>query len=109
MNTSLLTLAAGVGFSFLLSSLPAIARPTTSSDFSGKKICWDNGENLTYRPDGKLAGTSVGTWASTGKGVEIHTVAWSNIFDIQIQADGTYLSQATFGGQTLRWTGHVCK
>ena len=41
----------------------------TSADFSGRTICWDNGQNITYLPNEKVTGTSgEGTWAVIGAG-----------------------------------------
>ena len=106
----LLSLATGAGFSVLLLST-AIARPVTTADLLGKKICWANGNTVTYLPGGKQISTmgGEGTWRVTAIGVEVKTQAFSNIFDDQILPDGTYTSDTDFGGQTFHNTGHVCK
>ena len=41
------------GLLSLLSST-ALARPASISDFTGKTICWNDGDKSTSLPDGKL-------------------------------------------------------
>jgi hypothetical protein len=78
MRKPLSAVAITVGFSLLLLS-PAIARPVTSADLSGKKICWNTGDVENYYAGGKYSSPSWGdgTWVVTAAGVEIKSTVWS--------------------------------
>jgi len=118
MGTPLAVVALSLGFSFLLLS-PAIARPVTSADLSGKKICWNDGDVQTYYAGGKYSSTGEGngTWAVTGAGFEVKAQNATWAADIERLADGTFTSDiagpgwsATAApGSSQHYTGHYCK
>ena len=110
MKSSLFLLAA-VGLLPLFSS-SAVARPASISDFTGKTICWNDGDKSTFRADGKLEDSlgGPGTWRFSAAGLEMHTAGWGGAMDVQIQTDGTYVSTGPgFGGRTAQFSAHVCK
>ena len=84
------SLAIGLSLAFVCS---AMAKPVTAADLSGKKICWGNGDTMTFSPGGKFSSTQYGegTWALTGVAVELHA---ANIhftrWDIEKLPDGTF-------------------
>jgi hypothetical protein len=111
MRSSVLLLA-GISLSSLLAS-SAVARPANVSDFSGKTICWSDGNKSTFHANGKLDDSigGSGTWRFGAAGLEMHTASYTGISDVQIQPDGTYVSKGTTGngGQTALFTAHICK
>jgi hypothetical protein len=109
MRTQLSVVGVSLGFSFLLLS-PAIARPVTSADLSGKKICWNNGDVETYYAGGKFSsnGGGDGTWAVSVVGVVVKA-NWNWVENLEKLADGTFTSAVSAGDQTQHFTGHYCK
>ncbi len=88
----------GVGCVLSLAFCPAaLAAPVRAADFTGKKICWDNGSASSYGAGGKYSNnmTGEGTWAMAGSGVHIHTDRYDYVAKIQKMPDGTF--HATVG------------
>jgi hypothetical protein len=94
--------AVAISLVFTTSAFPT---PVTTTDLSGKKICWDYGLISTFFPGGKyyanMAGN--GTWRVTSVGVEIRAEHYNGIYDIDQQPDGTLKSA------TKHSSGRYCK
>jgi hypothetical protein len=108
-KTSALAVASLVGASVF--SHAAIAKPVTSADLSGKKICWNNGDVETYSAGGKYnsARAGDGTWAVSGAGVGIKSQIYNWAEDIEKLADGTFSRDFVAHGQSFHHTGQYCK
>jgi hypothetical protein len=68
--------------------LAAVARPVTTADLSGKRICWNNGDKQSYLPGGGFSSTrwGKGTWRVTAHGVQIHAHPGGNsLADIRLR------------------------
>lgn len=83
----------------------AAARPVTTKDLAGRKICWENGETSTFLPGGKYENSrhGSGVWKVTPAGLEIHAGEFAGVFDAQIQPDGGILDA------TYNVAGTICK
>jgi hypothetical protein len=101
-RTSTLALAFALSFSFVYC---AVARPATTKDLAGRKICWDNGETSVFSPDGKYENSlhGSGTWEMTPKGLEIKHGTFDGLFQVEVRDDGTILDA------TYNVAGKVCK
>lgn len=94
----------GLAFAvFLVSVCSAMARPATTKDLAGRKICWDNGETSIYVSGGKWENSSHGAWRVTPAGLEIHSETFDGILSVEIQDDGTILDA------TYNIAGKFCK
>jgi hypothetical protein len=96
----------GLAFALLLvSACCALARPATTKDLAGRKICWDNGETSTYVSGGKWENSrhASGTWRVTSAGLEIHSETFGGILRVEMQDDGTILDA------TYNIVGRFCK
>jgi hypothetical protein len=84
----------------------ASAAPVTAADFSGKKICWDNGSTSIYGPGGKYSNTisGQGTWAPAAGGIHVHTDRYDYVAAIQKLPGGTF--EAVVSG--MKTTGKYC-
>jgi hypothetical protein len=82
-----------------------VARPATTKDLAGRKICWDNGETSTYTRDGKWENSrhGSGAWKVTSDGLEIHSETFAGVLRVEIQDDGTVLDA------TYNISGKYCK
>jgi hypothetical protein len=96
----------------------AIARPVTTADLVGKKICWSNtvwGEDTAvYLPGNKVIGSvyGVGAWEITALGVELRNSWFTTLANIQKLPDGTFTSDYLAGGYpgvAVHSTGKYCK
>jgi hypothetical protein len=97
-----------LGFAFALSLgfvCSAVARPATTKDLAGRKICWDNGETSAFLSGGKYQNSrhGTGTWKVTATGLEIHSETFSGVFQVEMRDDGTILDA------TYNVSGKVCK
>jgi hypothetical protein len=101
----LLRLSAASALSFVVLS-SASAAPVTAADFSGKKICWDNGSTSIYGPGGKYSNTisGQGTWAAAAGGIHVHTDRYDYVAAIQKLPGGTF--EAVVSG--MKTTGKYC-
>lgn len=96
----------GLAFAFFLVSVcSAMARPATTEDLAGRKICWDNGETSTYVSGGKWENSrhASGTWRVTSAGVEIRSDTFGGTLRVEMQDDGTILDA------TYNIAGKFCK
>jgi hypothetical protein len=84
----------------------AQAAGISSADFSGKKICWDNGSTSVYSRGGKYSNTisGDGTWAVAGGGLSIHTDKYDYVAIIKKLPDGSF--HADVSGMTTN--GKYC-
>jgi hypothetical protein len=89
-TTSTLGLAFALSLSFVCC---AVARPATTKDLAGRKICWDNGETSAFLPGGKYENSrhGSGTWKVTPTGLEIHSETFGGTFQVEMRNDGTIL------------------
>jgi hypothetical protein len=111
MKRVLSQVAVGLSFSFLLLSA-AIARPVTSADLSGKKICWNDGNIDTYFPGGKISSRKGGdgNWRVTTIGLQVSGAYGSFVHDMQILPDGTFTDDIDCGcSRVYHWIGHYCE
>jgi hypothetical protein len=103
-----LSLAAGAALASALLS-PAMAKLATTADLSGRKICWGNGDTMTFSPGGKFSSTQYGdgTWAVTAVGVQLHAAhIHFTQWDIEKLPDGTFTR--TDGYADSEATGKYC-
>ena len=89
-------------------SAPAIARPVTAADLSGRSVCWSNGDKETYSPGGKYRSSAYGpgAWQFISAGVvavQAQSTQWSSA--IEKLPDGSLHATASSG----QWTGRYCK
>ena len=92
----------------------AMARPATSKDFVGKKICWTtptapptaSSTVSTYYPGGKFNNTYWGNGICQAH----HCVADNGTYDVQTEklSDGTFKSTTNVGGAIYESTGRYC-
>jgi hypothetical protein len=101
-RTSTLGLAFVLSLSFVCGG---VARPATTEDLAGQKICWDNGETSVFSPGGKYENSlhGSGTWKVTAKGLEIQHGTFDGMFDVEMRDDGTILDA------TYNVAGKICK
>jgi hypothetical protein len=87
----------------------AQAAGVTSADFSGKRICWDNGSTSTYSPGGKYSNnmSGEGTWAVTPAGLSIHTDKYDYVAIVKKMPDGSFHAEISGAGMTT--VGKYCK
>ena len=99
------------GFSCPLVAAPAIAKPVTVADLSGKKFCWNDGGTEKYSSDGKYSSThdGEGTWVLTDKGVSISTNQIVGVADMQKLDDGSFSATWIVDGKPKTWTGRYCE
>jgi len=91
---------------------PALAKPVTAADLSGKRICWNDGDKQTYSPGGEFASTrwGHGTWGVTAHGVQIHAHPGGNgLIDIRLR-HGTFslTTYSNLNGLKHVSTGKYC-
>jgi hypothetical protein len=89
---------------------PVSAKSVSQAEWSGKALCWDNGNVARFLAGGKYSSTMIGdgTWRLTANGVEIHGQTWSGMLDLEKLPDGTFQSVQEGGGRVPA-TGKYCK
>jgi hypothetical protein len=89
----------------------ASARPVTTADLSGQKICWDNGSVDTFSAGGKYSSTGYGegTWEVVSSGVEVHSARGSTIGVMDTPSRGIFNATYVNGGRTILRAGKSCK
>jgi hypothetical protein len=103
--------SAGLVCSALLSSIPALAKPVTASDLTGKTICWSNGDKETYAPGGKFVSKSAGggAWRLMTDGVvAIQGKTWDWTSSIEKNADGSFDRKSSGSGWSNTSSGRYC-
>jgi len=89
----------------------ASAAAVTSADFSGKKICWDNGSTSSYGAGGKYSNnmTGDGTWSVAGSALHVHTDKYDYVAAIQKAPDGTFHADIAGPSGHVKASGKYCQ
>ena len=90
---------------------PALSKPVTRAELSGKKICWNTGDVSTYYSSGKYNSSQWGdgTWSLSAVGVDLRVTTGSTLETVEKFADGTYKAVYEYQGGRTELTGRECK